>query len=133
MKVSIISCYSPHCTADESEMAAFYKHLEEGIYRGKLYKFLVKDFSSRLGTVVIANVHAIELFFDGYGRYYMEPNEAVVRHYRDIHSGNWEKLWLPYFEEFGEFSMTDYPAKHMKTLTENVQRRLHYVYGGMHQ
>ncbi|KAE9412911.1 hypothetical protein Angca_001057, partial [Angiostrongylus cantonensis] len=78
--------------------------------------------------VVIVNVHAVELFFDGYGRHYVEPSEAVVRHYGDIHSGNWEKLWLPYFEQLGEFSMTDYPAKHMKTLIENVQRRLHYVY-----
>uniref|UniRef100_A0A0K0DN19 Glycosyltransferase family 92 protein n=1 Tax=Angiostrongylus cantonensis TaxID=6313 RepID=A0A0K0DN19_ANGCA len=54
------------------------------------------------------------------------------RHYRDIHRGNWKERWLSDVEEFGEFSITDYPAKHMNTLRENVQQRLHSAYVGMH-
>ncbi|KAE9412527.1 hypothetical protein Angca_000098, partial [Angiostrongylus cantonensis] len=74
-------------------------------------------------------IHAAELFFTGYKKHYVEPYEAVVRHYRDIHSDNWKELLLSAVEEFGEFSLTDYPPKYMKTLRENMQQRLQYVYG----
>ena len=49
-KVSIINCYSPTCTADESELDVFYNKLEEVIRNEKsFYKFVVGDFNARLG------------------------------------------------------------------------------------
>lgn len=48
--VSIINCYSPHSAADESELDAFYEHLEEVVRNEKsFYKFVVGDFNARLG------------------------------------------------------------------------------------
>ncbi|KAJ1353182.1 hypothetical protein KIN20_009757 [Parelaphostrongylus tenuis] len=80
--------------------------------------------------VVVANIHSAEIFLDGYGRYYMKPDEAVIRHYQNIHIDNWAKKLLPQWKELGGgFPLTDYPAEHITTLRENVQHRLHSVYG----
>ncbi|KAE9412769.1 hypothetical protein Angca_000868, partial [Angiostrongylus cantonensis] len=54
--------------------------------------------------------------------------EIFFRHYRSIYSGNWIEYGVPKIEMFGDFSITSYPAKYMKTLRENVQQRLQYVY-----
>ncbi|KAK6757292.1 hypothetical protein RB195_015239 [Necator americanus] len=48
--ISIINCYSPTSTADESELDAFYEELEEVIRNEKsFYKFVVGDFNAKLG------------------------------------------------------------------------------------
>ncbi|XGW11810.1 hypothetical protein V3C99_012907 [Haemonchus contortus] len=48
--ISIVNCYSPHSTADEEELDAFYDQLEENIHNEKsFYKFIVGDFNARLG------------------------------------------------------------------------------------
>uniref|UniRef100_A0A7I4Y8T5 Reverse transcriptase domain-containing protein n=1 Tax=Haemonchus contortus TaxID=6289 RepID=A0A7I4Y8T5_HAECO len=48
--ISIVNCYSPHSTADEEELDAFYDQLEEIIHNEKsFYKFVVGDFNARLG------------------------------------------------------------------------------------
>ncbi|KAE9419087.1 hypothetical protein Angca_000636 [Angiostrongylus cantonensis] len=104
-----------------------YHNTSQVLPPGNISKYIVDP-----KKVIIANVHAVDLFLNGYGRYYMKPEEAVVRHYRDVHRGNWKERWLSDVEEFGEFSITDYPAKHMNTLRENVQQRLHSAYVGMH-
>ncbi|KAE9419088.1 hypothetical protein Angca_000637, partial [Angiostrongylus cantonensis] len=119
---------APEKYANERQVAEMmptwrYHNTSHILPRGHTAKYIVDP-----KKVAIVNVHSVDLFFDGYRKYYMKPHEAVVRHYRDIHSDNWEKVWLPYFEGFGEFTMTDYPEKYMKTLRENVQRRLQYVY-----
>ncbi|KAL6741702.1 hypothetical protein Aduo_014930 [Ancylostoma duodenale] len=79
---------------------------------------------------LIMNVHYVDKFFDGYWMYQMKPEEGVVRHYRDVNSGKWGKIWLPEVEGTGNFSMTNYPKKWMHRLRRNVQKRVHYVYGG---
>ncbi|KAK6760627.1 hypothetical protein RB195_021910 [Necator americanus] len=48
--ISIINCYSPTSAADEPELDAFYKELEEVIRNEKsFYKFVVGDFNAKLG------------------------------------------------------------------------------------
>ncbi|RCN51150.1 hypothetical protein ANCCAN_02715 [Ancylostoma caninum] len=81
---------------------------------------------------LIVNIHFVEKFFEGYSMYEMKPSEGVVRHYRDVNAGQWGQIWLKRVEEMGEFSLTNYPAKWMDSLRLNIQRRLHYVYGGQH-
>ncbi|KAK6756754.1 hypothetical protein RB195_014904 [Necator americanus] len=47
--LSIIHCYSPTSTADQSELDAFYEELEEAIQKEKsFYKFAVGDFDAKL-------------------------------------------------------------------------------------
>ncbi|ETN82475.1 hypothetical protein NECAME_17699, partial [Necator americanus] len=74
-------------------------------------------------------VHHVTKFFDDHWTYQLEPNEGVVRHYRDIAAGNWGKIWLNSVEKMGDFSMTDYPKQFESDLLENVKKRLQYVYG----
>ncbi|EYB94618.1 hypothetical protein Y032_0169g215 [Ancylostoma ceylanicum] len=48
--ISIINCYSPTLTADESELDTFYERLEDVIHNEKsFYKFVVGDFNAQLG------------------------------------------------------------------------------------
>ncbi|KAK6760944.1 hypothetical protein RB195_022134 [Necator americanus] len=48
--ISIINCYSPTSAADEPELDAFYKELEEVIRNEKsFYNFVVGDFNAKLG------------------------------------------------------------------------------------
>ncbi|KAK6742939.1 hypothetical protein RB195_010297 [Necator americanus] len=48
--ISIINCYSPTSTADESELDAFYEELEEMIRKEKSFQtFVVGDFNAKLG------------------------------------------------------------------------------------
>ncbi|RCN51151.1 hypothetical protein ANCCAN_02716 [Ancylostoma caninum] len=54
----------------------------------------------------------------------------LSRHYRDVNSGKWGQIWLKGVEKMGNFSMTNYPEKWMDRLRSNVQKRVHYVYGG---
>ncbi|VDK47444.1 unnamed protein product, partial [Cylicostephanus goldi] len=76
--------------------------------------------------VLIMHVHYADAFFEGYSMYAMRPEEGVFRHYRDINSGQWGKIWLGEVEEMGKFSMTDYPAKWANELLSNVQTRVRY-------
>ncbi|KAK6748999.1 hypothetical protein RB195_001545 [Necator americanus] len=46
--ISIINCYSPTSAADESELDSFYEELEEVIRNEKSYKFVVRDFNTKL-------------------------------------------------------------------------------------
>ncbi|CAJ0605291.1 unnamed protein product [Cylicocyclus nassatus] len=79
--------------------------------------------------VLIMHVHYVNAFYEGYTMYRMRPEEGVVRHYRDVNSGQWGKIWLKEVEGMGNFSTTDYPAKWANELLTRVQRRVHYVYG----
>ncbi|CAJ0603642.1 unnamed protein product [Cylicocyclus nassatus] len=79
--------------------------------------------------VLIMNVHFPDKFYGNYTLYQLEPEVGVVRHYRDVNLGSWGHTWLKEVEGMGKFSMTDYPARWRDTLRENVQKRLHYVYG----
>ncbi|EYC11068.1 hypothetical protein Y032_0052g2196 [Ancylostoma ceylanicum] len=81
---------------------------------------------------LIMNVHFVDKFFEGYSMYQVKPTEGVVRHYRDVNSGRWGEIWLKEVEAMGNFSMTNYPEKWMDQLRSNIQRRVHYVYGGQH-
>ncbi|KAK6764527.1 hypothetical protein RB195_024738 [Necator americanus] len=48
--ISVINCYSPTSAADESELDAFNKELEEVIRNEKsFYEFVVGDFNAKLG------------------------------------------------------------------------------------
>lgn len=80
--------------------------------------------------VFIMWIHYVEMFFNDKDRTYgMKPEEGVVRHYRDVNSGDWGRTWLKSVEKFGNFSMTDYPKKFMENLTTNIYQRVHSVYG----
>ncbi|KAK6752156.1 hypothetical protein RB195_003521 [Necator americanus] len=80
--------------------------------------------------VLVMIVHYVSKFLGDYRTYQLEPNEGVVRHYRDIVAGNWGKTWLKSVEKMGNFSLTDYPDQFESDLLENVKRRLEYVYDG---
>uniref|UniRef100_A0A0K0D883 Glycosyltransferase family 92 protein n=1 Tax=Angiostrongylus cantonensis TaxID=6313 RepID=A0A0K0D883_ANGCA len=95
--------------------------------RGHAAKYIVDP-----KKAIIVHVHSVVLFVEGYRRYYVKPHDIAIRHYRSIYSGNWIEYGVPKIEMFGDFSISSYPAKYMKTLRENVQQRLQYVYGGMH-
>ena len=48
--ISIINCYSPTSAADDSELDAFYEHVEEVVRNEKsFYKFVVGDFNAKIG------------------------------------------------------------------------------------
>ncbi|RCN51152.1 hypothetical protein ANCCAN_02717 [Ancylostoma caninum] len=80
--------------------------------------------------VLIMNVHYVDQFTDAYRLHEVDPEDGVVRHYRDVHLGEWGRIWLKEVEEMGNFSYTNYPEKWMHSLRSNVQNRVHYVYGG---
>ncbi|CAJ0603644.1 unnamed protein product [Cylicocyclus nassatus] len=73
--------------------------------------------------------HFPDKFHNNYTLYRLEPKFGVVRHYRDVHLGSWGQIWLKEVEDMGNFLMTDCPARWKDTLCENVQKRLHYIYG----
>ncbi|KAK5973789.1 Glycosyltransferase family 92 protein [Trichostrongylus colubriformis] len=80
--------------------------------------------------VLVMSVHHVHQFFDNYILHRLNPEEGVVRHYRDVNSGEFGKLWLPMVEKMGNFSMTDYPKIYHDPLLKNVQDRIRFVYGG---
>ncbi|KAK5973784.1 Glycosyltransferase family 92 protein [Trichostrongylus colubriformis] len=80
--------------------------------------------------VLVVGVHQVQEFFDDNFRHRLNPEEGVVRHYRDINSGEWWKLWLPMVENMGNFSLTDYPKLYNDPLVKNVKDRIRSVYGG---
>ncbi|XGW28727.1 hypothetical protein V3C99_008484, partial [Haemonchus contortus] len=48
--IFMVSCYSPHCTADEVELDASYDQLEEIVRNERsFHKVVVKDLNARLG------------------------------------------------------------------------------------
>ncbi|KAK6752958.1 hypothetical protein RB195_004009 [Necator americanus] len=73
-------------------------------------------------------VHHVELYFPGYEGYEVPTSDAIIRHYRDINSGEWGTLYLPEVETFGPFNITLYPWRFMTTLYKNVKNRLDRVY-----
>ncbi|KIH63697.1 hypothetical protein ANCDUO_06000 [Ancylostoma duodenale] len=79
--------------------------------------------------VLIMNVHYVDQFTDAYRLHGVNPEDGVVRHYRDVHLGEWGRIWLKEVEGMGNFSHTDYPEKWMHSLRTNIQNRVHYVYG----
>ncbi|KAK6752150.1 hypothetical protein RB195_003520 [Necator americanus] len=79
--------------------------------------------------VLVMDVHSVRKFFDDYRAYSLEINEGIIRHYRDIISGNWGDKNLQKVKKKGDFSMTDYPKQFESDLLENVNKRLEYVYG----
>ncbi|CAO4376775.1 unnamed protein product [Caenorhabditis nigoni] len=80
--------------------------------------------------VFIMFIHYVTEFFPGgdYVEVDVEPEQGIVRHYRDQTLGNWGQKWLKETLEFGSLRNTDYPSKYLKNLTENVIRRAAYVY-----
>ncbi|KAK6024435.1 hypothetical protein OSTOST_09753 [Ostertagia ostertagi] len=87
----------------------------------------------QLLKVLVMSVHYVQKFFDDYILHRLDPKEGVVRHYRDVKSGNWGKVWLKGVERMGNFSMTDYPELYSAPLLKNVQDRVRFVYGGISQ
>ncbi|VDM78507.1 unnamed protein product [Strongylus vulgaris] len=79
--------------------------------------------------VLIMNVHYPDKFYNDYFLYALEPEIAVVRHYRDLALGAWGQIWLREVEKMGNFSMTNYPTRWRNDLRKSVQQRLRYVYG----
>ncbi|KAJ1364262.1 hypothetical protein KIN20_024313 [Parelaphostrongylus tenuis] len=83
-------------------------YLRERVFHSDTSKTAKKPSQKRnlraAAKVVVANIHSAEIFFDGYERYYMKPDEAVIRHYRNIHIDNWAKKFLPHWKELGEDS-----------------------------
>ncbi|CAL2044428.1 unnamed protein product [Caenorhabditis brenneri] len=80
--------------------------------------------------VFIMFIHYVTEFFPGDDYYELgvEPEEGLVRHYRDQSLGNWGQKWLRQTLEFGPLRETNYPAEYLGNLTENVIKRAVYVY-----
>ncbi|EPB74316.1 hypothetical protein ANCCEY_06589 [Ancylostoma ceylanicum] len=69
-------------------------------------------------------VHHVEIYFPGHETYEVPTSDAIIRHYRDVASGNWAKYYLPGVAEFGPFTLTNYPNSLMQKLYSNVKNRL---------
>ncbi|CAP29083.2 Protein CBG09519 [Caenorhabditis briggsae] len=72
------------------------------------------------------------MMYPGYHIHELKPEEGLVRHYRDLQMWNWGKTWLKEIVAMGPMSMTDYPAKYQKNLTDAVKTRTKYVYENYH-
>ncbi|CAD6194287.1 unnamed protein product [Caenorhabditis auriculariae] len=77
---------------------------------------------------LIMGVHYVLLYHPGYYQKYIEADEGVVRHYRDVNMSDWGTRWLKSVEAMGNFSMTNYPENLQKELTSRVVSRIRYVY-----
>ncbi|EGT42635.1 hypothetical protein CAEBREN_00024 [Caenorhabditis brenneri] len=73
-------------------------------------------------------VHYPKIWYPGYRWYMLEVEEGIVRHYRDQNMQDWKNKYLQRTLEFGPTSLTNYPEKYQKSLTEAVKRRTKYVY-----
>ncbi|CUV67075.1 Glycosyltransferase family 92 protein [Caenorhabditis elegans] len=83
--------------------------------------------------VFIMFVHYVTQFFPAtnvseYVQMRVDPEEGLVRHYRDLSLGDWGRIWLNTTLQFGALRNTDYPSEFLGKLTENVKRRAKYVY-----
>ncbi|PIC27241.1 hypothetical protein B9Z55_019560 [Caenorhabditis nigoni] len=76
--------------------------------------------------------HRPSMMYPGYHIHELKPEEGLVRHYRDLQMWNWGKTWLKEIVAMGPMSMTDYPAKYQKNLTDAVKKRTKYVYENYH-
>ncbi|EFP11102.1 hypothetical protein CRE_30713 [Caenorhabditis remanei] len=76
--------------------------------------------------------HYPSMLFPGYHIHGLKTEEGIVRHYRDLQMWNWGKTWLKEIVKFGPMSMTDYPVKYQKNLTNAVKKRTKYVYENYH-
>lgn len=72
--------------------------------------------------------HRPSMLFPGFHVHELKPEEGIVRHYRDLQMWNWGKTWLKEIVAMGPMSMTDYPARYQKNLTDAVKKRTKYVY-----
>ncbi|CCD65787.2 Glycosyltransferase family 92 protein [Caenorhabditis elegans] len=83
--------------------------------------------------VFIMFIHYVTQFFpatngSNYVQIRVDPEEGLVRHYRDLSLGDWGRKWLNSTLKFGALRDTDYPSAFLGKLTENVKRRAKYVY-----
>ncbi|VDK48814.1 unnamed protein product [Cylicostephanus goldi] len=81
-----------------------------------------------VSCVFLMWVHHVEIYFPTFEGYEVPATDAVIRHYRDIASGDWARLYLPEVETFGPFSMNAYPADLMSKLFRNMKYVLDNVY-----
>ncbi|CAJ0603180.1 unnamed protein product [Cylicocyclus nassatus] len=73
-------------------------------------------------------VQHVEIYFPTFEGYEVPTTDVVIRHYRDIASGDWAKLYLSEVVTFGPFRMTAYPADLMSKLFRNMKYVLDDVY-----
>ncbi|KIH49431.1 hypothetical protein ANCDUO_20494, partial [Ancylostoma duodenale] len=73
-------------------------------------------------------VHHVEIYFPGYDGYEVPTSDAIIRHYRDVASGNWAKYYLAEVAKFGPFTVTNYQDSLMKKLYSRVKSTLDRVY-----
>ncbi|KAL6737422.1 hypothetical protein Aduo_011066 [Ancylostoma duodenale] len=73
-------------------------------------------------------VHHVEIYFPGYDGYEVPTSDAIIRHYRDVASGNWAKYYLAGVANFGPFTVTNYQDSLMKKLYSRVKSTLDRVY-----
>ncbi|RCN47968.1 hypothetical protein ANCCAN_06020 [Ancylostoma caninum] len=78
--------------------------------------------------IFIMDVHNIAVFFPGNNTIYtVPPEEAIIRHYRDINVGGWSRN-RTIFYDFAPYVNTTYPESLLPLLYKNVRRRLDSVY-----
>ncbi|EYB94750.1 hypothetical protein Y032_0167g106 [Ancylostoma ceylanicum] len=78
--------------------------------------------------VFIMDVHNIAVFFPGNNTIYtVPPEEAIIRHYRDINVGGWSRN-RTIFYDFAPYVNTTYPESLLPMLYKNVRRRLDSIY-----
>ncbi|KAK6734749.1 hypothetical protein RB195_018130 [Necator americanus] len=78
--------------------------------------------------VLLMWVHYVSIYFPGYDGTVAAPEEAIIRHYRDVAADNWGTTWIREVETFGSFRNTNYPEDLMQRLHRNVEKRLSQVY-----
>ncbi|KHJ76921.1 hypothetical protein OESDEN_23459 [Oesophagostomum dentatum] len=78
--------------------------------------------------VLLMWVHHVEIYFPTYETYEVPTTDAIIRHYRDVNSGDWGKIYLPEVARFGPFRLTSYPEQLQRKLYHNVKTVLDHVY-----
>lgn len=91
--------------------------------------------------VLSMGVHSAYAMYPGYDMYFVPPEDYTIRfcfnpqltlrefrHYRDTVESDWLTRVLPITMPFGEYRLTDYPARLQSHLFANVKERLDKVY-----
>ncbi|CAD6191375.1 unnamed protein product [Caenorhabditis auriculariae] len=92
--------------------------------KGHTAKCIVRP--EKIGAMFI---HWPFAMYPGYSQWQIKPEEGVVRHYRDIRSGDWGKKWLGGVAKFGNFSDTFVEESYLRKLNRAVVDRVSEVYG----
>ncbi|ETN79697.1 hypothetical protein NECAME_09657 [Necator americanus] len=112
------------------------KLLDDYVKSGEVELVFFKEGQDRPGKewqlvgveVLLMWVHYVSIYFPGYDGTVAAPEEAIIRHYRDVAADNWGTTWIREVETFGSFRNTNYPEDLMQRLHRNVEKRLSQVY-----